>query len=197
MHRFVVAINTLYLWSILLLVLKCAQLLTCWWSLDMYDLTPVPQQLPRVIVFADCAVCDQGFAPATAYSCRECSSSSKKLAVGLSTLAAFCVTLVAALIGWRLGSVAREISPDDEEVARSSQDPKRWSCRTFPMRMLPLTAIKIVVTVWQILYQVCGCLYHFTRRWITSSRYAEICLFAWLGMSSRQTVVDQKVWMPS
>lgn len=115
---------------------------------------PIPQQPLRPTPVADCAVCTQGFAPGVAYSCRECSASSKKLAAGLSAVVGIVVCLVAALISWRMGSVVNERTAEDVAVARSSRGPGRCFCPNLHMRMLPLSAIKIVVTVWQIIYQV-------------------------------------------
>lgn len=77
--------------------------------------------------------------------------------MGLSVVVGVAMLLVAALLVWRLGRVANERTGDDLEVASRSWRPNRWSCHCLPAKMLPLTAIKIVVTVWQIVYQVCEC----------------------------------------
>lgn len=107
--------------------------------------------------FADCAVCTAGFAPGIAHSCHECSDTSKQLAVALAPVVGLSVLLVTALLCWNLGTVKGETAGEDMEVGGSFRGSNRWSCSTFPMRMLPLAATKIVVTVWQILYQVCKC----------------------------------------
>ena len=73
------------------------------------------------------------------------------IALGLAGL------LMAALLFHQLGRAVSD-APEQgtEEVARSRVwELKCSSCSAFLVNMLPLTAIKIVVTVWQMISQVC------------------------------------------
>ena len=102
---------------------------------------------------ADCAVCAEGFAPGIAYSCRKCSGGVTTLAVAI--MAAFVVALLlfATFVFVHLGSVV----PDESvEMGQSSRMRKYSSCRASIAQIVPFTAIKIVVTVWQIISQVCS-----------------------------------------
>ena len=69
---------------------------------------------------------------------------------------------MAALLFSYLGSLVKEgeeeeEDEDDEDVKLAHRAWKRscWSWQRLLVKMLPLTAIKIVVTVWQIISQVC------------------------------------------
>lgn len=104
----------------------------------------------------DCAVCAEGFAPGVAYSCRECSGDTRRSAVGITIAVALTALLVAALLFGHLGHVVHDEAGEEREAARGVWGKKWWSCLFSLGNMLPLTAIKIVVTVWQILYQVQG-----------------------------------------
>ena len=104
---------------------------------------------------SDCAVCTEGFAPGIAYRCRECSKGAKRLALGLSAVVGLAVLLLGALLCWRLGTVDNERKEEHDVVPLSAWEQRRWSCQTLPVKILPLSAIKIVVTVWQIIHQVC------------------------------------------
>ena len=101
---------------------------------------------------ADCAVCAEGFAPGIAYSCRECSGGVTTSAVALLAGLVIAVFLLAALVLVHLGSVVRY---NNGKMAQSSWKQKCSSCRASLVQMIPFTAIKIVVTVWQIISQVC------------------------------------------
>lgn len=74
--------------------------------------------------------------------------------MGLSVAVGLAVSLFGALMISHLGSVAHDETEDGIGMAPSSWRQKCWSCRESVWKMLPLTAIKIVVTVWQILTQV-------------------------------------------
>lgn len=81
------------------------------------------------------------------------------MAIGLAVAVGLLMLPMAALILSHLGSVVKEGEQegqhDNVEVAHRVWKQKLWSCQTSVVKMLPLTAIKIVVTVWQIISQVC------------------------------------------
>ena len=68
---------------------------------------------------------------------------------------AVCLTvlLFTALLILRLGSVAHDRTEEGMEISPSLWK-RCWSCGLSLGDMLPLVAIKIVVTVWQIVSQV-------------------------------------------
>lgn len=105
---------------------------------------------------ADCAVCEDGFAPGIAYACRECSGGITRSAVGLTIALGLAGLLVAAQLFYYLGRVmSNDLDEGTEEVARNKGWGQKFSaCSSLLVNMLPLTAIKIVVTVWQIISQV-------------------------------------------
>ena len=108
---------------------------------------------PQSPFVADCAVCDEGFAPGIAYSCRKCTGAITISAVGLAVAVCLTVLLFTALLILRLGSVAHDRTEEGMEISPSLWK-RCWSCGLSLGDMLPLVAIKIVVTVWQIVSQV-------------------------------------------
>lgn len=117
----------------------------------------MPPRLHKALpAHPDCAVCAEGFAPGVAYSCRKCSGSAKKFALALASVVGLAMFLLAGLLLWYMGRVAIENSGGSMEIARGGWGQNGRSCRSFPLKLLPVTAMKIVVTVWQIIYQVCG-----------------------------------------
>ena len=62
--------------------------------------------------------------------------------------------LITALLCFHLGNVVKDEELNDEEVAGGLRKHECLDCHNFLVEMLPLTAIKIVVTVWQIISQV-------------------------------------------
>lgn len=82
-------------------------------------------------------------------------------AIGLAVAVALLVLPLAALMFYYLGSLVKEgeqegeDQDEDVEVAGRAWKQKCWSWQRLVVKMLPLTAIKIVVTVWQIISQVC------------------------------------------
>ena len=65
------------------------------------------------------------------------------------------VLLLAANVVFLLGSVVRDGQDNNTEIVQRSWVQKCWSCRASLCKMIPATAIKISVTVWQIISQVC------------------------------------------
>ena len=109
---------------------------------------------PRNAVLPDCAVCAEGYTKGLSYSCHECSGDHKRLAVGLAIFVGLVTLAAAALLFARLGGVARVREGEYMEAAPPSWRWKFCSCNGFVFDILPLTSIKIVVTVWQIISQV-------------------------------------------
>ena len=101
---------------------------------------------------ADCAVCAEGFAPGIAYRCRECSGGVTISAMALVAAIFIALLLLITIVLVHLGSV---VSDESVEMGQSSWMRKCLSCRASIAQFLPFTAIKIVVTVWQIISQVC------------------------------------------
>ena len=97
--------------------------------------------------------CDEGFAPGIAYSCRECTGAITISAVGLAVAVCLVVLLFTVMLVYRLGSVAHDRTEEAMEISPSLWK-KCWSCGLLLGDMLPLVAMKIVVTVWQIVSQV-------------------------------------------
>lgn len=80
--------------------------------------------------------------------------------------------MVAALLFARLGCVVQDATGENTGEERRSWVGRCWSCGGCLVNVLPLRAIKIVVTVWQIISQVC-------RHW---PPYLEtLCLFQLVG----------------
>ena len=73
--------------------------------------------------------------------------------MGLAVAVGLAVLLFAALLISRLGNVAHSRTEQGIEMDRSLWN-KCWSCGALLVNMLPSVAVKIVVTVWQIVSQV-------------------------------------------
>ena len=73
--------------------------------------------------------------------------------MGLAVAVGLAVLLFAALLVSRLGSVAHSRTEEGMGIDRTFWN-KCWSCGAFLVNTLPSVAIKIVVTVWQIVSQV-------------------------------------------
>ena len=76
-------------------------------------------------------------------------------AVGLSVAVGSAVLLFGALLASHLGSVVQDGTGEGMDMTQILWKQKCGSCGASAVKMLPLTAIKIVVTVWQIIAQVC------------------------------------------
>ena len=108
-----------------------------------------------LVPYADCSVCAEGYSRGIAYSCRKCSTSAKGSALGLSITAALVGLLLAVLLLRRLGTVVDHGPEGDTGVQDDVAEPKCAACQDFVVKVIPLSTIKIVVVVWQIVYQVC------------------------------------------
>ncbi|CAM9183884.1 unnamed protein product, partial [Ectocarpus sp. 12 AP-2014] len=99
-----------------------------------------------------CAVCAAGYSPGYSRTCKSCMGDSKKSAlVFAAAIGALALAAVVALVS-RLVSVV-EVGPRQQQ-----QGSKGWrrTCSAWQARVrqtVPLTAVKIVVVVWQIVTQ--------------------------------------------
>lgn len=96
----------------------------------------------------DCAVCTDGYASGSSYSCHECSGAAGRSATWLAALA--LVVAVVVLVGL-VSDLVRVV---DDNATRTVWGRRRSDCRRFVKKAFPLTAIKTVVVVWQIVTQV-------------------------------------------
>ena len=122
-------------------------------NLEGGGLHTAPLSHPQSPFVADCAVYDEGFAPGIAYSCRKSTGAITITAVGLAVAVYLASLVFTAMLALRLGSVANDRTEEDMEIDPSLLK-KCWSCGLSLGDMLPLVAMKIVVTVWQIVPQV-------------------------------------------
>ena len=63
--------------------------------------------------------------------------------------------LLAVLVWRRLGTVLDDGMEGGTGVQDDVAKPKCAACQDFVVKVIPLSTIKIVVVVWQIVYQVC------------------------------------------
>ena len=103
---------------------------------------------------SDCAVCVKDFAPGIAYSCRECSGDTTRSAVGLAVAVGLALLTFAGVLLYNLGKVSHDGAEVGIEMDQRLWQKKIWSCQASMVNMLPVRAIKITVTVWQIISQV-------------------------------------------
>ena len=109
--------------------------------------------LPSIVT--DCAACAEGFAPWTAFECRQCSDADRPSAVGLLvTIAIILVAVGAALSAFFMRAIHRGDGQDETEISRGSLERRCIYLENVFVKAFPLTAVKIVVVVWQIISQV-------------------------------------------
>lgn len=109
--------------------------------------------IPRLslsVFLTDCAVCANNYAAGFSYTCRSCRGNNKAIAVGT-----FCISLVVvmALVLVAIIDLLQDVQ-EPGRVGSSRCGISRWSAIGRISESLPLTAIKIVVVVWQIVTQV-------------------------------------------
>ena len=109
--------------------------------------------LPSIVT--DCAACAEGFAPWTAFECRQCSDADRPFVVGLLvTIAIILVAVGAALSAFLMRAIHRGDGQDETEISRGSLERRCIYLENVFVKAFPLTAVKIVVVVWQIISQV-------------------------------------------
>lgn len=102
----------------------------------------------------DCSICEEGFSRGFAYSCKKCSNTARGSAVAL-TLTVVMVALLLVAIRfrrWRTVVVERLVRESEipRGLARSTCSSRQW----WILKWIPLSAIKILVVVWQVIYEV-------------------------------------------
>ena len=98
----------------------------------------------------DCAVCDEDYVSGFRYSCHSCKGSDKWAAIGGAVAVLVVVMPVIALgVAYLVSVVDRPISEKSEKWDRRVRN-----FRDGLVRVIPLTAIKIVLVSWQIITQV-------------------------------------------
>ncbi|CBJ31472.1 conserved unknown protein [Ectocarpus siliculosus] len=97
-----------------------------------------------------CAVCTAGFSPGYFHSCKSCMGDSRRRAFYVVSAVGVLVLLAVVFMAAKLVSVV-ETTPSSKAPSRWQQKRSVWQARM--KKILPLTAIKIVVVVWQIVTQ--------------------------------------------
>lgn len=102
----------------------------------------------------DCSTCSEGYSLGFDYSCLNCSTPGTRLTKGLAAAAVVVVLLVVVTVLWQMG-----VMQDSEPRQRQATPEGRFERMLTYFRVLatkapPLTATKIVVVVWQIIFQV-------------------------------------------
>lgn len=105
---------------------------------------------------ADCAVCTENYAPGLGRRCIACSGRNAEVAVTFSTM-----SLLLVLLGGVLGAIylLQRVGADahqEQNQPRRSWQGKLKRVRVFIGKVIPLSAIRIVVVVVQIVIQVCA-----------------------------------------
>lgn len=103
---------------------------------------------------ADCAVCTEGYAPGPSSRCHKCSGQNKGLLVAIPATVLFITLLAIALAA----SYLLELVGDETNIEQNQ--PRQWWRENLPrlhnlfVKAIPLSSIRIVVTVLQIVIQV-------------------------------------------
>ncbi|CAN0056334.1 unnamed protein product, partial [Scytosiphon promiscuus] len=97
-----------------------------------------------------CAVCTAGYSPGYAHTCKSCLGDSKRRALGIIASIATVALVALAFLVAKLVSVV-ETGPPVKAQSRWQQKCSVWQQRM--RNTVPLTAVKIVVVVWQIVTQ--------------------------------------------
>lgn len=87
------------------------------------------------------------------YTCTECSSGSERSAVALAVFIGIAAVVATTVLLSYLGKGTDEWE-EENMAGRSRWDRLSMGCHDFLLKVFPLTAIKIVVVVWQIVSQV-------------------------------------------
>lgn len=105
---------------------------------------------------ADCAVCSEGYATWSTYSCRECTERELRLERRVAVALVVCLVLAVGLVVlMTTGKCSKHGMNGDKDNLTSRCSGRMFrSFRQFGMKLVTLTAVKIVVAVWQIISQV-------------------------------------------
>lgn len=115
---------------------------------------PHTQVPPYDSYHADCAVCAKGYAPGLGRRCNECSGPSRGLAVAFSSMALVMVLVVVILGSVYLLQRVGAGPHREQNLVRRSWQGKLKHYRALLGKVIPLSTIRIVVVVLQIVIQV-------------------------------------------
>lgn len=110
--------------------------------------------IPCTFPLADCAVCTEGYAPGPSRRCHECSVENMGYTVG------FCITVLLLVLFVVVLVVSHLLQMVGGEARQAPGQPQPWwrgkmsRFRSFLVKSIPLSAIRIVVVVLQIVIQV-------------------------------------------
>lgn len=94
-------------------------------------------------------MCDKGYAPGFAKSCSDCAGDEKNIALGFF----ITVTVLASVVvGFVIVDLVRVL--DDSRVVSDRHDTLCWALVATLTDAAPLTGVKILVVVWQMVTQV-------------------------------------------
>lgn len=109
---------------------------------------------PYITRFADCAVCNEGYAPGSGRRCHACSEENAGFALGVSTTVLLLVVFVVVSVVSYLLQMVGDGPHDALDQPRRWWRGKRCFVRRPLVESLPLSTIRIVVVVLQIVIQV-------------------------------------------
>lgn len=118
---------------------------------------PPPRTFDSLHLCADCAVCEDGFAPGVLNSCHECSGESRRSAVVLATFGIILTVVAGAFLVSHLLQVdeyGRDANGETVHEVRPTMCKTLATCRNTLVNVLPLSAVRIAVVVLQIITQV-------------------------------------------
>lgn len=116
---------------------------------DLHMLTDT-HLISRIFRLADCAVCTREYAPGPNRRCHKCSVENRGFTVGFSVTTLLVVSFLVLLL----------VSYLVQTVGDGVHRPRRWwqgkmsRFRNFLVKSMPLSTIRIVVVVMQIVFQV-------------------------------------------
>lgn len=128
-------------------------------------LQPLPFQFTQLfflrgyfLLKTDCAVCEEGYASGVTYSCHACFDW-RSLSAGIAVAGTVIILLIVFFIVSDLMQAVGGEGADALSSGGAGRFDTPWkgvlfSCRNYIVNAVPLTAVKIVVVVWQIVTQV-------------------------------------------
>ena len=103
---------------------------------------------------ADCAVCAEGYAPGSSSRCHKCSGENKGMAVGFSTTILALALIVALVVVSDLLQIEGDRAVETQNEPQNCLHGNLSHLRKFLVKAIPMSAIRIVVVVLQIVVQV-------------------------------------------
>lgn len=106
-------------------------------------------------LYTDCAVCGDGYTPGIEYSCNKCTGATRIFSLGIGAAILIVGVFVLVMVLSALVRVEACSEQESKNAITSKWEQKINSCRSSIAKAIPLTAIKVVLVVWQIVTQVC------------------------------------------